>query len=98
MNDDMVDEEGQEGLINIVDPGQDANEVNLVENIRRVNRLTTIVNNDFNYIGELFQLFFLLLRQDKDAFLTEDTCNHLIEILNYFYKFFSFLLEYIEYF
>lgn len=84
MNDELVDEEAADGLINIVDGNQDANEVNLVENIRRVNRLTSIVNNDFNYIGELFQLFFLLLGQDKEAFLTEDICNHLIEILNYY--------------
>ena len=79
---DILDDEDDEilGEDIITNTGED----NLVENIRRVNRLTSIVNNDFNYIDELFQLFFLLLEQNKEAFLTEDICNHLIEILNYY--------------
>jgi hypothetical protein len=76
----------QDALVNMVNiNGQlGLQQESFVDSIRRINRLTIICNNDFNYIDELFQLFDLLLQKNRESFLTEDICNHLIEILNYY--------------
>lgn len=71
-------------LSNMLNNPVNNDELTLITNMRQIEQLTALVNNDFNYIDELFLLFNDLMNIDKGAFLTEDICNHLIEILNYY--------------